>query len=147
MRLTFDQIRFDAELVRGLTGQLPSAVEAIVAEVRPRFEANKRERLDRPGRKRAIGAGRRYGLDAGEQAFLTLIWLRHSLKYSALGHLFGVSEWTVMRAVDRMVPLLKETDRVVVGAEPARCQRAGLDSLLNDFPQLGRLIAGTAGAA
>jgi hypothetical protein len=141
MRLTFDLIRHDPEVFRGLTGLLPSVFESIAAEVRPRFEAADRARLDRPGRRRAIGAGRRYELDATDQAFLALVWLRHTLKHAALGHLFGVSEWTAMRAVGRMLPLLEATGRCRAPVPPpARCRRKGLDTLLQDFPRLARFV-------
>lgn len=148
MRLTFDLIRHDPEVFRGLTGLLPSVFESVAAEIRPRFEEAARARLDRPGRRRAIGAGRRYELDATNQTLLALIWLRHTLKHAALGHLFGVSEWTAMRAVGRMVPLLEAAGRCRAPVPPpARCRRKGLDTLLHDYPRLARLVGASAPGA
>jgi hypothetical protein len=137
LRLRYDRLSAYPEVFRSLTGLTPGEFDALVAEVRPRFAAAQRARLSRPGRRRAIGAGHPFGLESRDQILLTVIWQRQHPTHEALGHLFGVSEWTAMRAVGRVRPLLEAAG---FGDPPAPCPRRGrrrrLDALLRDTPQL-----------
>jgi hypothetical protein len=137
LRLRYDRLSAYPEVFRSLTGLTPAEFDALVADVRPRFAAAQRARLSRPGRRRAIGAGHPFGLETRDQVLLTVIWQRHHPTHEALGHLFGVSEWTAMRAVGRVRPLLEAAG---LGGPPAPCPRRGrrrrLDALLRDTPQL-----------
>jgi hypothetical protein len=63
-------------------------------------------RLQRPDRRRAQGGGRHADLAARDQILLALIWLRQYPTNQVLGFLFGVSDSTASRVVNRLVPLL-----------------------------------------
>lgn len=137
MSLRYDRLAAYPEVFRSLTGLSPGEFDALVSEVRPRLAEARRARLSRPGRRRAIGAGHPFGLEPRDQILLAVIWRRHHPTHEALGHLFGVSEWTAMRAVGRVRPLLGAPGPDGPDAPRApRGRRARLDALLRGAPQL-----------
>lgn len=77
----------------------------LVSEVRPAFDAVEEARLDRPGRRRAPGAGRRQVLCLADQVLLTLVRVRFRAGWE-VGLLFGVGGDTAYRVSRRVLPLL-----------------------------------------
>jgi hypothetical protein len=74
-----------------------------------RFIEAEIERLSRPDRQRALGGGRDQGLEMVDQLLMTLVWLRCYPKQHVLAYLFGVSESSVSRVLNRMLPLLAQS--------------------------------------
>ncbi|RMF26779.1 MAG: hypothetical protein D6759_18965, partial [Chloroflexi bacterium] len=71
------------------------------------WEEAERERLSRPDRQRAIGAGRSYKLDLATRLLMTMMWVRLYLTTEALGALFGVHKATVSRNGRRILAVLR----------------------------------------
>lgn len=69
----------------------------LMIEAAPLCAATERERLARPDRIRAPGAGHPFSLDHRDSLLLTLIWLRQYPVAEVLGYFFGVSEPTARR--------------------------------------------------
>ena len=126
---------------RAMTGLAVAQFDVLVAAVLPRYAAAERARLDRPGRRRALGGGRKFGLARRDHVLLTVVWLRRYPTTAVLGYLFGVSEPTARRAVARVLPLLEaaglDTMRL---PDPGKGHRRDLDALLAETPALAVLI-------
>lgn len=140
-----------------MTGLHVHEFDELVRDLRPRYEAAEAARLSRAAaaacprhrRKRALGAGHPFALDARDQVLLLVIWLRVYPAYAVLGYLFGVSEAAVARIRARVLPVLEQAGLATMHeararlahlaqAQRARPQRSrrGLDDLLRDVPDL-----------
>jgi hypothetical protein len=72
---------------------------------------------------------------------LSVVWLRVYPVHEVLGYLFGVSDSTVSRYLDRTVPLLAAAGRDSMRLpDPGRKRRRQLDELLWETPELAVII-------
>lgn len=60
-----------------ITGISRTAFEQLMAKLEEAYPEYEQRRLEREGRKRAIGAGGEFKLSLEEQVFMTLFFLRH----------------------------------------------------------------------
>src|SRR5215207_2350598 len=134
-------LRTRPPVFRHLTGLTVPAFDALAADVVPAVEAARRQALDRPDRRRAIGAGGAFGLGTGDQVLLAVIWLRQYPTQEVLGFLFGVSDSTALRAVRRCPPALEQAGRDTMRMpDPGPGRRKKLPALLKDTPGLAVVI-------
>src|SRR5262249_10193324 len=120
---------------RDLTGLAGPPFHARRADVAPALAQAERRRRDRPGRRRAPGAGHPHALTDADQVLLTVVWLRHHPTQEVLGFLFGASGSAAKRAVDRCLPLLEQAGQDTMRMpDPGRGQRKDLPRLLADTP-------------
>lgn len=126
---------------RAMTGLSIADFDALAGDLAPRLAAAERARLAWPGRRRAIGAGRRCGLARRDQLLLAVVWLRRYPINAVLGWLFGVEETTALRTVRRVLPLLEaaglDTMRL---PDPGKGKRPDLDDLLRETPGLAVIV-------
>jgi len=95
--------------VRALCGLTPKALEKLLHATVPVLLARRREQQQcRPGRKRAVGGGRKRGLSPEQEVLLTLIYLRHNVAHEVVGALFGVSADTSENTFHEGVAVLRE---------------------------------------
>ena len=107
----------------------------------PAFHAARTQRLDRPGRHRAVGGGGHFDLDPADQLLLAIVWLRPYPTQEVLGYLFGVSDSTALRAIARCLPLLEQSGRDTMRMpDPGRGRRKKLPQLLAETPSLAVVI-------
>jgi hypothetical protein len=93
--------------------------------------------LDRPERERALGAGHPFELNAGDPSLLTVMWLRGYPPHAVLGYLFGVSDSTVSRLIQRVLPVLEQAGRDTMRMpDPGQKRRRTRAALLQDTPEL-----------
>jgi hypothetical protein len=124
-----------------MTGLHVAEFNELVRDVRPAFMEAEQTRLQRPNRQREIGGGRDSELDARNQILLTVIWLRIYPTHEVLGYLFGVSDSTVSRVIQRLLPLLEQAGRDTMRLpDPGRKRRRSLPDLLHDTPDLAVVI-------
>lgn len=90
-----------------MTGLPLAAFDELVRDLLPAYAAAERARLDRPGRRRAIGGGHPFALRPRDQLLLTVVWLRHYPTQEALGYFFDVSDTAARSVIERVLPLLK----------------------------------------
>jgi hypothetical protein len=103
-------------------------------------EADER-RLNRPHRQRAIGAGHPFELALCDHVLLTVIWLRLYPIHEVLGYLFGVSDSTVSRLIERVLPILEHSGRDGMRLpDPGKKRRRQLPDLLRDIPELTVIV-------
>ncbi len=75
--------------------------------------------------------GEKAHLNNRDQLLLTVVWLRQYPTHDVLGYFFGVSQPTVGRYIERILPLLEQTGRdSMKGHDPGRKRRAA--ALLED---------------
>jgi hypothetical protein len=96
-----------------VTGLRVGEFDELVDDVLPRYAQTERERLTRPDRQRAIGAGHPFDLNERDHILFTVVWLRVYPTHEVLGYLFGVSDSTVSRLIGRVrrYQSLTQTDR------------------------------------
>jgi hypothetical protein len=141
MMLRLQRLRRFPVVFRALTGLTVAAFDALLPELRAAFEAARRQRLDRPDRLRALGGGDDFDLESDDQLLLTIVWLRTYPTQEVLGFLFGVSDSTAKRAIDRCLPLLEASGRDTMRLpDPGRGRRKDLPRLLKDTPGLAVVI-------
>jgi hypothetical protein len=122
---------------KAMTGLDVPEFDALVRDILPRYTVAEQIRLTRPERKRAIGAGHPFTLDARDQVLLTVVWLRQYPLHEVLAYLFAISDSTVSRAIARMLPLLEAAGRDTMRMpDPGKKRRRNLDALLSETPEL-----------
>lgn len=141
MILRYAHLSGHPAVFRSLTGLRVAEFDTLVADLVPAYAAAERERLQRPARRRAIGAGHPFALRPRDRLLLTVIWLRVYPTHEVLGYLFGVSDTAVTRTLAHWLPLLAAAGRDTMRLpDPGRKHRRHLDALLAATPDLAVII-------
>jgi hypothetical protein len=139
--MRYEYLKHHTAVFLKMTGLRINEFDMLVADVLPRFVEAEHERLNRANRQRDIGGGRNAALDERDQILLTVVWLRVYPTHEVLGYLFGVSDSTVSRIIQRVLPMLEQSGRDTMRMpDPGRKQRRSLDKLLGDTPELAVVI-------
>ncbi len=93
-----------------MTGLSLRLFDELNQAIEVKFIAAEIKRLSRPARQRARG-GRAQAIEMLDQLLMTVVWLRCYPKQHVLAYLFGVSESSVSRILNRMLPLLEQSGR------------------------------------
>ena len=137
----FDNLRRYPTVFLKMTGLRLNEFADLLDDMLPRLAAAEHARLHRSSRRRAIGGGRHAELVARDQILLAVIWLRQYPTNEVLGFLFAVSDSTVSRVVNRLVPLLEASGKDTMRMpDPGRKHRKELDVLLKETPELAVII-------
>jgi hypothetical protein len=114
-------------------------LEQLVEEMLPLYMEAEQQRLSQ--RQRASGAGHPFELALPDHLLLTVIWLRLYPIHEVLGYLFGVSDSTVSRLIERVLPLLEESGPDGMRLpDPGKKRRRHLPDLLRDIPELTVIV-------
>src|SRR5215510_9961644 len=141
MILRRDQLGNHPAVFRAMTGLTVEAFDRLLPELLAAFATDRRRRLDRPGRRRAVGGGDDFDLGVADQFLLTVVWLRHYPTQECLGYLFGVSDSTALRAVRRCLPILEQSGKDTMRLpDPGKGHRRNLPTLLKQTPALAVLV-------
>ncbi len=123
------------------TGLTVALFDQLVEDVQPIYLEAEVQRLNRPQRQRALGAGHPFELAFGDHLLLTVIWLRLYPIHEVLAYLFGVSDSTVSRLIERGLPILEQSGRDGMRLpDLGRKRRRQLPDLLNDIPELTVIV-------
>ena len=137
----FDYLRRYPTVFQKMTGLRLNEFASLLDDMLPRFASAEQARLERPSRRRVKGGGRHADLAPREQILLAIIWLRQYPTNEVLAFLFGVSDSTVSRVVNRLVPLLEASGKATMRMpDPGRKHRKELDALLSETPELAVII-------
>jgi hypothetical protein len=124
-----------------VTGLRVAEFDELLADVLPPYAEHEQQRLERPDRQRASGAGHPFELNERDHILLTVIWLRVYPTHEVLGYLFGISDSTVSRLIRRVLPVLEQAGRDTMRMpDPGKKRRRTLDDLLQDTPELAVVI-------
>jgi hypothetical protein len=141
MIMRYKHLKHHPTVLLKMTGLRGAEFDALVDDLLPQFTQAERQRLERPDRQRELGGGRNSELDGRDQLLLTVVWLRVYPTHEVLGYLFGVSDSTVSRMIQRVLPLLEAAGRDTMRMpDPGRKRRRSLDQLLSDTPELAVVI-------
>jgi hypothetical protein len=136
-----DNLRQHPAVFRHLTGITVEVFDALADVVVPAVKAAHHKALERPDRQRAVGGGDDFDLALIDHVLATIVWLRQYPTQEVLGFLFGVSDSTARRAVDRCLPVLEKAGKDTMRMpDPGRGRRKKLPALLKDTPGLAVVI-------
>jgi hypothetical protein len=137
----FDYLRRYPTVFLKMTGLRLQEFTELLDDMLPRFTSAEQARLERSNRRRAKGGGRHADLAPRDHILMAVIWLRQYPTNEVLGFLFGVSDSTVSRIVNRLVPLLEASGKDTMRMpDPGRKHRKQLDTLLAETPELVVII-------
>jgi hypothetical protein len=142
MILRYQHLSRHERIFLSMTGLRLCEFDPLLSELLPSLEATHHAaRQSRPERKRAVGAGHPFELDWRDQLLLCVVWLRQYPTQEVLGYLLGVSDTTVLRAIERVLPVLEQSGKDTMRLpDPGKKKRRQLDDLLQDTPELAVLI-------
>ncbi len=141
MILQYRYLSQNKYVFKAMTGLHRAEFDELVQDVLPGYAEAEEKRLSRPDRKRAIGGGPDFELTARDQILLAVVWLRKYPTYEVLGYLFGTSDTTVGRYINRVLPLLEAAGRDTMRLpDPGRKRRRQLADLLKETPELAVII-------
>src|SRR5215207_9696211 len=136
-----DNLRQHPAVFRHLTGITVEVFDALADVVVPAVEAAHHKARERPDRQRAVGGGDDFDLALIDHVLIAIVWLRQYPTQEVLGFLFGVSDSTAKRAVDRCLPVLEKAGKDTMRLpDPGRGRRKKLPTLLADTPGLAVVI-------
>ena len=137
MIMRYDSLSQHPIVFQKCSGLTVVLFEQLVNDITPAFLKAEEQRLSRPNRERGIGAGHPCDLDPRDLILMTVIWLRLYPIHEVLAYLFGVSDSTVSRWIERVLPLLEQAGRDRMRLpDPGRKRRRQLSDLLNEMPDL-----------
>jgi hypothetical protein len=123
------------------TGLTVALFKQLLDDVLPLYVEAEQQRLSNRQRQRAIGAGHPFELELHDQVLLTVIWLRLYPIHEVLGYLFAVSDSTVSRLIERVLPILEASGRDAMRLpDPGKKRRRHLSDLLHDLPELTVIV-------
>lgn len=137
MIMRYQELIRHPRVFQKMTGLRVQEIDQLWLDVQAGFAAAQEKRLEKADRQRAIGGGQTTELDGRDQLLLTVIWLRTYPTYDVQGYLFGVSQPTVGRYIDRMLPLLEQAGLDTMRMpDPGKKHRHSLNELLQAIPEL-----------
>ncbi len=119
------------------TGITVQEFDQLVKDVLPRYLEAAHQHLQRPERQRASGAGHPFELEKRDHVLLTLVGLRLYPIPEVLGDLLAVSDSTVSRLLERVLPLLEQAGRDTMRLpDPGKKRCRQLSALLHAIPEV-----------
>ena len=105
--LTYTKLQRKPKHFQTFTGVTVAQFDEIMNALRPIYGEMEAARLQRPGRKRKIGGGRKFSLSLEDRLLVTLMYFRLYTSYTLLGYLFDLDASNVGREINqRMLPAL-----------------------------------------
>jgi hypothetical protein len=141
MIMRYEYLSQHPNVFQKCTGLTVALFERLVDEVLPLYLEAEDQRLSSRQRQRAIGAGHPFELELRDHLLLTVIWLRLYPIHEVLAYLFGVSDSTVSRLIERVLPILERSGRDGMRLpDPGKKRRRQLPDLLKAIPELTVIV-------
>ena len=143
--ISYEKLEKKPSAFKSIVGVTIAEFDELFQRFVPEWEEAERERLNRPNRQRAIGAGHPYTLALKEMLLMTLVWLRLYLSVEALGFFFGVDKATASRNTRRVLVVLRRLGDATLGwpEPPKRGEGKNVAQVLRDYPDLLAIIDAT----
>lgn len=139
--ITSNQLCQYPSVLLKMTGLRRSEWEELLHTVLPVFAEAEEQRLFRMERQRDLGGGDKPSLAAQEQILVTIIWLRLYPTHDVLAFLFGISQPTVGRYIQHVLPVLEQLGRDTMRLpDPGRKRRRKRPDLLHDVPEIHVIV-------
>lgn len=137
MIMRYEILSQHATVFRYCTGLRVNEFDELWRDVQPLYEAGEERRLYKADRQRAIGGGQTPKLDQRDQVLMGVVWLRIYPTNEVLGYLFGVSDSSASRVIDRVIPILEQAGKDTMRMpDPGRKHRRTLSELVAEIPEL-----------
>jgi DDE superfamily endonuclease/Helix-turn-helix of DDE superfamily endonuclease len=139
--MRYEYLSQHATVFQKCTGLTIALFDHVLKDVLPMYVAAEEARLSQRQRQRAMGAGHPFELELHDHILLTIIWLRLYPIHEVLGYLFGISDSTVSRLIDRVLPILEQSGQDGMRLpDPGKKRRCQLPDLLKHIPELTVLV-------
>ena len=139
--VTLRSLRRHPAVFKAMTGLSVVVFAELLDDALPALAAAEQQRLSRPNRQRAIGAGHPYALAPVEQVLAAVIWLRLYPTDRVLGWLFGIDETSVRRLRSRVLPVLERLGADTMRLpDPGKGHRRDAAALLGLVPELAVIV-------
>jgi hypothetical protein len=139
--MRYDYLSQHPNVFQKCTGLTVPLFNDLVDDMLPLYLETEERRLSQRQRQRAIGAGHPFELADHDHVLLTVIWLRLYPIHEVLGYLFGISDSTVSRLIERVLPILEQSGRDGMRLpDPGKKRRRQLPDLLKDIPELTVIV-------
>jgi len=100
-------LRTHDKWVKYLTGLTAPQFWSMFSRIEADFEEYERQRHERPGRKRAVGAGRPFAVPLLIRVVAVITYLRLHLAQEFIGMWFGIDQVQISRDLRRLLPLIR----------------------------------------
>jgi transposase len=143
--ITYAHLRRNPHMFQRLSGITVEEFDRLYAEFEPVWVAAERVRLQRAGRKRAIGGGGDYKLELETHLLMALVWLRLYLTTEALGYFFGISQSAASRNTRRLLAVLHQMSKAAFtwSEPPPRGKGRSAAQLKAEEPDLFAILDAT----
>ena len=139
--LRFVTLRRRPDKFRRLTGVDLRTFERLAKRLEPLWQTAERQRLSRPSRQRAIGAGGKYKLTTFPDMLLALlVFYRLYVTYEVLGWLFGLDASTLCRLFARLEPIVAQEFKPSLRPSGANRRIGTPEDVLTTHPTLREVI-------
>ena len=99
----------NARAFRMTTGVSLQQFDFLMRDVEKTYPEIERARLDRPGRKRRVGAGRPFSLHLWDRVLMALMYCRTYLTQDGMTHLFGLGQGSISRNIALLIPVIRQS--------------------------------------
>lgn len=134
--ITVEKLAKKPALFLSFTGLNVMEFQKLAERMREAEVEYEKKRLNRRGRKRAVGGGRKFIYPLPERLLMLLMYYRIYLTYALLGFLFDVDETTVLRNISKLIPLFEAFLPLPEKIMPKREKLERFDELLKWYPGL-----------
>lgn len=100
-------LRTHERWIKYLTGLTASQFWSMFERIEADFAEYERQRHERPGRKRAVGAGRPFAVPLLIRVVAVIAYLRLHLAQEFIGMWFGIDQVQISRDLRRLLPLIR----------------------------------------
>lgn len=144
--LTYSKLSSKEERILRFTSLTKEQFEAVAERLLPLWEKAEIKRLSYQGRKRGIGAGRRYKLAKVEdKLLLTLMFYRTYVSYDLLELLFSLENSQIYRLLRKVEPLVEKAADPYLRGKLKRISNTAkrintIDEFLEAFPDMADII-------
>jgi hypothetical protein len=130
-------------LFRSLTGLEVSEFDKVYAKVQANYDDYEKKRLERPGRKREVGAGYPFKLSLQERLLMLLIYYRLYITSTLTSVLFNLDQSNVLKDIHKLEPLVKEVLPIPKKLHDKARRLQTLQEIRELFPELKAFVDAT----
>lgn len=110
--LNIEKLSKRPKVFKTLSGLTPEQFTKLADEVFPLWKKAERKRKNWPGRKRAVGAGRKKSLDLAQSLFMLLLYYRSYASQAFIGLIVSLDDSNVSRYIRQLEPYLAKVFKI-----------------------------------
>jgi hypothetical protein len=107
--LNYDKLSRQPSIFTSFTDLKVPEFDALYTKIDEKYPKYEERRLQRPNRKRKVGAGHPFSLDLRNRLLMLLIYHRLYVTSTLLGFLFDLGQSNVLKNIRILEPLVRET--------------------------------------